>query len=71
MITGKIRYIVSQVDPSGNTTYWGPFPDKETADQWDAMPNGNGSVYATEELRSAPQWFPGAPVPDDEDGTNG
>ena len=71
MITGKVRYFVVEETTGGDTVYWGPFPDKETADQWDGMPNGNGSAHSTEVMRSAPQWFPGAPVPDDEDGADG
>lgn len=67
MITGKVRFIVSVVDPSGNTTYWGPFPDQETADTWDGMPNGGGSTYTTVELRSAPQWFLGGVADEDVD----
>lgn len=65
MITGKVRYIVSEVDANGRTTYWGPFPDKETAESWSGMPNGNGSAYSVETLYAAPQWFEGF-TPDEE-----
>lgn len=60
MITGKIRYLVAEVSCGGDTTYWGPFPDEETAEQWEGLPGVTGRhTYVVQELRSAPQWFPG------------
>ena len=70
MITGKVRYLVAEVDAVGDTHYWGPFDDKETAVQWEGMPNGNGSAYSVEPIRSAPPWYPGV-TPEEEQSDEG